>query len=123
MNTAHSLPTGIATTLGGMTLHKVRACDIPTAALVATGLVGGWQVARATGVRPLGGVVLALCGAGAAHGWVSTKGPVTAGALGGLYAAAFGLSHPLAKRIGPWPAVLLVTAVAAGVTYAVADAD
>jgi hypothetical protein len=43
------------------------------------------------------------------------------GLLLGVYAAAFGSSHPLAKKIGAWPSVLTVTAVASGATYALAD--
>ena len=35
---------------------------IPTAPVVATGLIGGYAVARQTKKRPLGGAVLGLCG-------------------------------------------------------------
>jgi hypothetical protein len=45
------------------------------------------------------------------------------GVLGGVYAAAFGVSHPLAKKIGAWPSVLTVSAVASAVTHLVADRD
>jgi hypothetical protein len=43
------------------------------------------------------------------------------GVLLGTYLAAFGLSHPLAKKLGAWPSVLAVTAAAAGTTYGLAD--
>lgn len=43
-----------------------------------------------------------------------------AAALAGLYVGAFGGSHPLAKRIGAWPAVFAVTGVVA-VASAVAE--
>lgn len=43
------------------------------------------------------------------------------GLLLAVYAAAFGGSHPLAKKFGAWPSVLTVTAVASEVTYALAD--
>lgn len=33
--------------------------------------------------------------------------------MGGIYAAAMGGSHPLAKKVGPWPAVLSVAAATA----------
>jgi hypothetical protein len=36
-----------------------------------------------------------------------------AAALTGTYLAAFGLSHPLAKKIGAWPSVYTVTAATA----------
>jgi hypothetical protein len=39
----------------------------------------------------------------------------------GTYLAAFGASHPLAKKIGAWPSVGVVTAVASGAAYALAD--
>ena len=40
-----------------------------------------------------------------------------------IYLLGFGLSHPLAKKIGPWPAVLTVTAAAAGASYLLVDRD
>jgi hypothetical protein len=43
------------------------------------------------------------------------------GALLATYLGAFGLSHPLAKKIGAWPSVLVVSAITAGASYAVAD--
>jgi hypothetical protein len=43
------------------------------------------------------------------------------GVLLGGYLAAFGVSHPLAKRIGAWPSVCAVAAVASGAAYAGAD--
>jgi hypothetical protein len=48
-------------------------------------------------------------------------GPGLAIGLGLTYAGAFGLSHPLAKKIGAWPSVGAVTAVAAGAAAALAD--
>ena len=94
--------------LMAITLKKAK--DVKTAPLVATGLIGGWLTARETGIRPLGGVILGAAGAYAARTWNAKTG-----ALG-----AFGLSHPLAKKIGAWPSVLTVTALAAGAA-AVAD--
>jgi hypothetical protein len=37
------------------------------------------------------------------------------------YVAAFGGSHPLAKKIGAWPSVGVATVVAAGAAAAFAD--
>src|SRR3954453_23928915 len=81
--------------------------------LAAAGLVGGFASARYTKRRELGGAVFALAGAASAREWVRRAGPVPAAALGAIYTLAMGGSHPLAKQIGPWPSVLLVTAGAA----------
>ncbi|EMY33828.1 membrane protein [Arthrobacter crystallopoietes BAB-32] len=81
--------------------------------LTSAGLIGGFQTARATKNRPLGGAVLAAAGAAAFTLWKRDAGTPTASALTGTYLAAFGLSHPLAKKIGAWPAVYTVTAATA----------
>jgi hypothetical protein len=94
---------------------------LPTAAITAGSLIGGWQLARRTGNRSLGGVVLAAGGVLAGRQWARQTGPVATGALVATYVGAFGLSHPLAKRIGAWPSVLAVSALTAAVSYAVAD--
>ncbi|WP_035852572.1 hypothetical protein [Kitasatospora azatica] len=86
---------------------------VPTSAIAAAGLIGGYGTARWTGKRELGGAVLAAAGAGAAYRWRRQAGGTTAAALTGLYVAAFGGSHPLAKKIGAWPSVLAVTGVVA----------
>jgi hypothetical protein len=93
----------------------------PTAAVVATGLVGGFALARYSGRRELGGLFYAGCGAWCAREWVRTGGPAMSTGLGLTYVAAFGGSHPLAKRIGAWPSVAVATAVAAGAAAALAD--
>jgi hypothetical protein len=93
----------------------------PTSPVVATGLAGGFAVARYSGRRELGGLFLVACGAWSARRWNQVGGPGLAVGLGLTYAAAFGASHPLAKRIGAWPSVFVVTAVAAGAAAALAD--
>jgi hypothetical protein len=93
----------------------------PTAPLVITGLIGGFAVARYTGRRELGGVILIAAGSACGRVWLRSSGPGVMGLLLGVYAAAFGGSHALAKKIGAWPSVLTVTAIAAGVTHALAD--
>ncbi len=77
--------------------------------VAAVGLVGGFAVARAT-KREVGGGLFGLAGTWCGRQWARTTGPLGAAVLGALYTAAMGGSHPLAKRVGPWPAVLLVTA-------------
>ncbi|ROZ63601.1 hypothetical protein EDL96_05880 [Kocuria soli] len=95
--------------------------QIPTAAMVSAGLIGGYGVARWTGVRPLGGAVLFAAGAAAAHNWWRKCGPITTAALGTTYLLGFGLSHPLAKKIGAWPSVFTVTGVNAAAAWVFAD--
>lgn len=92
-----------------------------TSPLVAAGLIGGYGVARATGVRPLGGAALAAAGVLAGREWLEHKGAGTTAGLSAVYLGAFGVSHPLAKKLGAWPSVLAVTALAAATTYIVAD--
>ena len=104
-----------------VTAMAAPAADIATAPLVALGLAGGYLVARETGIRPLGGVLLAAAGLYAGRTWLDRNGPAVAGGLGALYLLAFGASHPLAKQVGAWPAVGVVTAVAAGAAYAASD--
>jgi hypothetical protein len=94
----------------------------PTWPVAAGSLALGFAVAQATGVRPLGGVVL-LAGAGwCALRWKERVGTGRAAGLVGLYAMAFAGSHVLAHAIGAWPSVAIVCAVVAGGSYAVADA-
>jgi hypothetical protein len=94
----------------------------PTWPVAAGSLVAGFAVAQATGVRPLGGVVL-LAGVGwCAVRWRERAGTGRAAALAALYAAAFAGSHGLAHVIGAWPSVALVAAVVGAASYALADA-
>ncbi|WP_018565593.1 hypothetical protein [Streptomyces sp. PsTaAH-124] len=94
---------------------------IPTAAVAATGLVGGYGVARWTKKRQLGGAVLAVAGAAAAQQWRRQAGGRAAGALTAAYVAAFAGSHPLAKKVGAWPSVVGVAGAVALASWAVAD--
>ncbi len=95
--------------------------SIPTAPIVAGSLIGGYLVARETKIRPLGGVVLAAGGALAAREWANRVGPAGTAALVAVYLGAFGVSHPLAKKIGPWPAVLSAAGVSAAAAWIVSD--
>ncbi len=94
---------------------------LPTAAITAGSLIGGWQLARRTHNRSLGGAVLGLGGVLAGREWARRTSPAVTGALVATYIGAFGLSHPLAKRIGAWPSVLTVSALTAAASYAAAD--
>lgn len=95
--------------------------SVPSAVLAASGLVGGYGVARWTRKRQLGGVVLAVAGATAAQQWRQQAGGKAAGALTVAYVAAFAGSHPLAKKVGAWPAVFGVASAVALASWAVAD--
>ena len=99
-----------------------NAKDVNTATVTTLGLIGGWVSARETGIRPLGGVLLAAAGVHAGRSWLAKGGPALTAGLGTAYVAGFGLSHPLAKKIGPWPAVLTVTAGVAAASHFLADA-
>jgi len=78
--------------------------------LAAAGLLGGYAVARGSGNRKAGGAVFAAAGAGSFLGWRRRLGMWPAVGLAGLYAAAMGGSHPLAKKVGAWRSVAVVTA-------------
>jgi hypothetical protein len=97
------------------------AKNVSTAPLTALGLIGGYLTARESGIRPLGGVVLGAAGLYAGRTWLAKRGPAVTAALSALYLLGFGASHPLAKKIGAWPSVLVVTAVSAGASWAVVD--
>lgn len=92
---------------------------IPPSLVAAAGLVGGFAAARFTKRREVGGAVFAAAGAWCEREWLRRSGPVAAAALGALYSAAMGGSHPLAKKIGAWPSVVAVAAVTAAASEVV----
>ncbi|MFF2858406.1 hypothetical protein ACFVSX_00705 [Streptomyces rubiginosohelvolus] len=92
---------------------------VSAAAVAASGLVGGYGVARWTGKRPLGGAALAAAGSLAAYEWNRQAGPRAAAGLSVAYVAAFAGSHPLAKKVGAWPAVFAVAGGVAAASWAV----
>ena len=65
--------------------------------------------------------MLGAAGLLAGRTWARTSGPVATAALTATYLGAFGASHPLAKKVGAWPSVGIVTAVAAGAAYVLSD--
>lgn len=92
-----------------------------TSPIVAAGLIGGYGVASTTGVRPLGGLVLLAAGGLAGWIWWQRCSKLSVAALSGVFIGAFIASHPLAKKLGAWPSVLTATAIAAAITWFVAD--
>lgn len=93
----------------------------PTAGLVTLGMIGGYVSARVTKIRPLGGVVLGAAGIAAGRRWYRKSGAGTTALLTAIYLGAFGASHPLAKKLGSWPSVLVSTAAAAGAARVLND--
>ena len=94
---------------------------VPSSVVAAAGLVGGYAVARFTKKRPLGGVVLGAAGVAAGREWHRRGGVPAAAGLGALYLAGFAGAHPLAKKVGAWPAVFGAAGVGAAAAWAVAD--
>lgn len=94
--------------------------SVPSSVLTTAGLIGGYSAARAFD-RRLGGAVLAACGAAAFASWRRSAGLPAAAALSAVYTGAFGLSHPLSKKMGAWPSVLAVTAATGVTAHMVAD--
>jgi hypothetical protein len=99
-----------------------RAASRPLTWPVASGsLLLGFAVAQATGVRPLGGVVL-VAGAGwCALRWRRIVGIARTVGLVGVYVAAFAGSHLIADTVGTWLAVLLAAALAGLAALLAAD--
>jgi hypothetical protein len=96
--------------------------DLLTAPLAATGLIAGYAVAAASGVRPLGGLVMAVFGIACIRVWLIRDGRRTAAILTATGLVAFGLSHVVAEVVGAWPAVLLAAAATAGACWRLSDA-
>jgi hypothetical protein len=105
-----------------MDMTLKNANDVDTAALSALGLVSGWLTARETGIRPLGTVPMVAALGWANRTWIAKGGAPVAVGLTGTFLGAFGVSHPLAKKMGAWPSVITVTAVAAGAAHFLSDA-
>ena len=94
---------------------------IRTAPVVAASLIGGYLVASKSKNRKLGGAVLGVGGIIAKTEWMKTSGPATTAVLSGIFYGGFGLSHPLAKKIGAWPAVLTVAGISAASAHLLND--
>jgi hypothetical protein len=97
------------------------AARIPTAAMAAIGLIGGFGVAVGSGSRPLGGVVMAICGLPCIAAWIERHGRRTAGWLTAAGLFAFAASHGLGLLIGAWPSVFVVSAATAALYWRVSD--
>lgn len=95
---------------------------VPTALVSAAGLIGGFAAARYTNNRRLGGSIWAAAGLLCLPRW-ARRGAGRALLLSGAYGGAMGVSHPLAKKIGAWPSVAVVTAGMGALCSLAADRD
>jgi hypothetical protein len=95
---------------------------VQTAPIAASGLIGGFGIAVASGSRALGGVVLLFCGIACIAIWLRRDGRQTAVVLTIAGLAAFVLSHLVGLIIGAWPAVLLAAAGTAALCWRLSDA-
>lgn len=93
----------------------------PTAPIAAGGLVAGFGMAVATGSRPLGGAVLAVCGLTCVAVWRRRDGMRVTLELSATGLTAFALSHVLGRVIGAWPSVIVVSAVTAALCWRLSD--
>jgi hypothetical protein len=75
-------------------------------------LPAGFGVAVATGVRPLGGIILLVLALLAARSAPATRGRRLAWYL--VVVICFAAAHLLGHAIGAWPAVAVVAVVATG---------
>ncbi len=94
---------------------------LPTWPVAAGSLVLGFAAAQATGVRPLGALILVLGVGWCVQRWQASAGAVRAVGLFALYIAAFVASHVIADAVGTWGAVALVAATVGFASYVVAD--
>ncbi|MGW6131374.1 hypothetical protein ACWFNE_15245 [Cellulomonas sp. NPDC055163] len=94
---------------------------LPTAVISAVTLVAGFAVAQGTGVRWLGGVVLAAGLLWCAVRSVRPAGLLRTGAAGVVALAAFVGSHLAADALGPWLSVLLAALVAGAGVWLLVD--
>jgi hypothetical protein len=95
---------------------------VTTAPIAAAGLIAGFAVAVVSGSRPLGGLVLAICGLTCIAIWLRRDGRRTAALLSLAGLVAFAVSHLLGLVIGAWPAVLLAAAATAALCWRLSDA-
>jgi len=96
---------------------------VPSSALAAAGLLGGYGVAVAA-TRPVGGLVLAAVGAACGVRWRRSAGAAVAAGLLAVYVSALVGAHILAGPVGlgAWTSVLLAAAACAAIVQGVTHA-
>lgn len=93
----------------------------PTWPVASGSLVVGFAVAEATGIRPLGGIVMVAAVAWCARRWLAAAGSGRTIALVLVYVASFGVSHVIADTLSAWPSVLVAAGVTGLAVWALAD--
>lgn len=96
---------------------------IATWPVAAGSLLLGFAVAQATGIRPLGGLVLVAGAVWCALRWRRSAGMARTAGLLLLYFTAFVVTHLLADTLGAWPSVMLAAAVTGLAVWAIADTE
>ena len=91
--------------------------------VAAGSLLLGFAVAQATGIRPLGGIVLFAGCAWCGTRWLRSAGTARTVALVVIYLAGFVVSHVIADTLGAWGSVVLVAAVVGLAAYLLADRE
>ncbi len=94
---------------------------LSTAPVAAGSILGGFLLARRARTRSSGLLVLVPAAAWCARRWKRSAGPGATVGLLGLYVAAVGGPHPLARKLGTWPAVAAASAVAGLGAWVVSD--
>jgi len=89
--------------------------------VAAGSLLLGFAVAQATGVRPLGGIVLIVGAGWCATRWRERAGTARTATLLLVYLGSFIGAHVIADPVGAWPAVLIAASVTGLATWALAD--
>jgi hypothetical protein len=92
-----------------------------TSVLAASGLIGGFAVAQASGSRALGGIVLAAFGLTCIVIWLRRDDRRTALRLTAAGLFAFAVSHVLGLVVGAWPSVIAVSAGTAWACWRYSD--
>ncbi len=103
------------------TTQRVQGQGFPAWPVAAGSLISGFAVAQVTGVRPLGGLVLAAGAAWCGLRWHREAGVGIAVGLLAVYLAAFAAAHVLADALSAWGAVLTVAATVALASLLAAD--
>ena len=96
---------------------------VPPALLTSAGLIAGFAVTRVQRHRSWSGLVAGAGGLAAVESCRRRSGLGRAVLLGAAYGAVLAGSHPLARRIGAWPAVVTATAGVAAVAQLLSGRD
>ena len=94
---------------------------LSTSVAVAAGLVGGFALGRLTKRPGVGDAIFGGVGLVVGTQWFQNRGPATAVTLGTLYVGAIAMSHLVARRVGGFALMSVVSAATALASYALHD--